>query len=33
MMDLIRTDLLGADFSSLDKDPSGIDLVGAEEFS
>jgi hypothetical protein len=33
MMDLIRSDLLGADFSSLAEDPSGIALVGAEEFS
>ena len=33
MMDLIRTDFVGADFSSLAEDPSGISLVGAEEFS
>ena len=33
MMDLIRTNLLGIDFSSLAEDPSGISLVGAEEFS
>ena len=33
MMNLIRSNLLGADFSSLSKDSSGIDVVGAEEFS
>eukprot|EP00535_Pseudo-nitzschia_heimii_P008855 CAMPEP_0197187044 /NCGR_PEP_ID=MMETSP1423-20130617/15114_1 /TAXON_ID=476441 /ORGANISM="Pseudo-nitzschia heimii, Strain UNC1101" /LENGTH=645 /DNA_ID=CAMNT_0042638519 /DNA_START=57 /DNA_END=1994 /DNA_ORIENTATION=+ len=33
MMDLIRSDLIGADFSSLSKDSSGIVVVGAEEFS
>jgi uncharacterized protein YjbI with pentapeptide repeats len=33
MVDLIRADLLGADFSSLAEDPSGISLVGSEEFS
>ena len=33
MMDLIRTDLIGTDFASLAEDPSGISLVGAEEFS
>lgn len=33
MVDLIRSDLLGADFSSLAEDPSGISLVGSEEFS
>ena len=33
MMDLIRSNLIGADFSSLPEDPSGISLVGAEEFS
>ena len=33
MMDLIRTNLIGADFASLAEDTSGISLVGAEEFS
>lgn len=33
MMDLIRSNLIGADFSSLTEDDSGIKLVGAEEFS
>lgn len=33
MMDLIRDDFVNGDISALPDDPSGIKLVGAEEFS